>query len=133
MEALDQCRFIDVRRLTGGFVNEVNIEAWVEAAPEGQQRFREAVHIILDSIGHSQNLQAKMVMKGGLLMAIRYDSSRFTKDLDFSTTDLYTAEDADALLAEFEAGLAPAAERSEERRVGKECVSTCRSRWWPYH
>src|SRR3546814_12997305 len=26
-----------------------------------------------------------------------------------------------------------ARERSEERRVGKECVSTCRSRWWPYH
>src|SRR3546814_21192868 len=23
--------------------------------------------------------------------------------------------------------------RSEERRVGKECVSTCRSRWTPYH
>src|SRR3546814_20607646 len=23
--------------------------------------------------------------------------------------------------------------RSEERRVGKECVSTCRSRWPPYH
>src|SRR3546814_19756460 len=22
--------------------------------------------------------------------------------------------------------------RSEERSVGKECVSTCRSRWWPY-
>src|SRR3546814_5584575 len=26
-----------------------------------------------------------------------------------------------------------AEERSEERRVGKECVSTCRSRWSPYH
>src|SRR3546814_4954155 len=25
------------------------------------------------------------------------------------------------------------AARSEERRVGKECVSTCRSRWSPYH
>src|SRR3546814_16097772 len=24
-------------------------------------------------------------------------------------------------------------ERSEERRVGKECVITCRSRWSPYH
>src|SRR3546814_4308860 len=24
-------------------------------------------------------------------------------------------------------------ERLEERRVGKECVSTCRSRWSPYH
>src|SRR3546814_11437812 len=23
--------------------------------------------------------------------------------------------------------------RTEERRVGKECVSTCRSRWVPYH
>src|SRR3546814_13334204 len=27
----------------------------------------------------------------------------------------------------------PAFMRSEERRVGKECVSTCRSRWSPYH
>src|SRR3546814_12080080 len=26
-----------------------------------------------------------------------------------------------------------AEERSDERRVGKECVSTCRSRWSPYH
>src|SRR3546814_21012270 len=26
-----------------------------------------------------------------------------------------------------------AAQRSEERRVGQECVSTCRSRWSPYH
>src|SRR3546814_13801490 len=25
------------------------------------------------------------------------------------------------------------ASRSAERRVGKECVSTCRSRWSPYH
>src|SRR3546814_13916050 len=25
------------------------------------------------------------------------------------------------------------AERSDERRVGKECVSPCRSRWSPYH
>src|SRR3546814_21083883 len=30
---------------------------------------------------------------------------------------------------EVEGGLA----RSEERRVGKECVSTCRARWSPYH
>src|SRR3546814_17285326 len=29
--------------------------------------------------------------------------------------------------------LAEAAVRSEERRVGKECVSTCRSRWSQYH
>src|SRR3546814_9028417 len=29
--------------------------------------------------------------------------------------------------------LVPEGSRSEERRVGKECVSTCRSRWSPYH
>src|SRR3546814_14776770 len=27
----------------------------------------------------------------------------------------------------------PALERSAERRAGRECVSTCRSRWSPYH
>ena len=27
----------------------------------------------------------------------------------------------------------PGARRSEERRVGKECSLTCRSRWSPYH
>src|SRR3546814_14953798 len=27
----------------------------------------------------------------------------------------------------------PVGRRSEERRVGKECVSTCRSRWSPYN
>src|SRR3546814_4263399 len=30
-------------------------------------------------------------------------------------------------------GVCEACGRSEERRVGKECVSTCRSRWSPYH
>src|SRR3546814_4231111 len=30
-------------------------------------------------------------------------------------------------------GGAPSTTRSEERRVGKECVSTCSSRWSPYH
>src|SRR3546814_4373927 len=29
--------------------------------------------------------------------------------------------------------VAAGCDRSEERRVGKECVSTCRSRWSPYH
>src|SRR3546814_20309464 len=36
------------------------------------------------------------------------------------------ASEAEALKARF-------FDRSEERRVGKECVSTCRSRWSPYH
>ena len=81
-------------------MNEVDIERWVADAPTHQRGFREAVHIILDSIGHSRNLQARMVMKGGLRLAIRYDSSRFTRDLDFSTTEQYRADMADQILDE---------------------------------
>src|SRR3546814_3200464 len=49
-----------------------------------------------------------------------------------------TVADAIALIGPALAGLWPLAAtaapaRSEERRVGKECVSTCRSRWSPYH
>src|SRR3546814_13420329 len=39
----------------------------------------------------------------------------------------FTFENASRKLSAFKCG------RSEERRVGKECVSTCRSRWSPYH
>src|SRR3546814_4198002 len=37
------------------------------------------------------------------------------------------------LLAQYESTSQLRGHRSEERRVGKECVSTCRSRWSPYH
>ena len=43
-------------------------------------------------------------MKGGLLV-IRHDSSRFTRDLDFSTTKQYQADTADQPLEEFGKGL----------------------------
>src|SRR3546814_12486395 len=39
----------------------------------------------------------------------------------------------DPLAEHRHAAVRAAADRSEERRVGKECVSTCRSRWSPYH
>src|SRR3546814_1030999 len=45
-------------------------------------------------------------------------------DRDTSTSRIVTLQNA---------GAREIAQRSEERRVGKECVSTCRSRWSPYH
>src|SRR3546814_13609424 len=42
---------------------------------------------------------------------------------------LFAAVAVPTALAEVSAATA----RSEERRVGNECVSTCRSRWSPYH
>src|SRR3546814_8303367 len=38
-----------------------------------------------------------------------------------------------AVILDIATSLAYRIVRSEERRVGKECVSTCRSRWSPYH
>src|SRR3546814_10984444 len=52
-----------------------------------------------------------------------------------SGVDLEHAGGAVGIGAELEVGGAMGLQRprSEERRVGKECVSTCRSRWSPYH
>src|SRR3546814_5656020 len=49
---------------------------------------------------------------------------------------VHLAEVGGHLEAVFELGVrreAGVERRSEERRVGKKCVSTCRSRWSPYH
>src|SRR3546814_17092297 len=42
------------------------------------------------------------------------------------------ADRIDTLAAFFSRGIKPTGSRSEERRVGKECVSTCTSRWSPH-
>src|SRR3546814_11528109 len=46
---------------------------------------------------------------------------------------LVVAGDDDPFATIFHRDLRAAEDGSEERRVGKECVSTCRSRWSPYH
>src|SRR3546814_19586443 len=54
----------------------------------------------------------------------------------YSSARAYEPEDTpkEALAAlHARLGVERAVIRSEERRVGKECVSTCRSRWSPYH
>ena len=45
----------------------------------------------------------------------------------------FTAPKLRWLLDEVPGAMQAAANRSEERRVGKECPSLCRSRWSPYH
>lgn len=67
-------------------IEEYDIRAWVEKAPTGENReFREAVHTILSAIASDQHLKASMILKGGILLAIRYHSHRYTTDIDFST------------------------------------------------
>src|SRR3546814_10544761 len=54
---------------------------------------------------------------------------------DESVADLAAGLGADRDILEVGIGRRqpPGLRRSEERRVGKECVSTCRSRWSPSH
>src|SRR3546814_15551154 len=54
----------------------------------------------------------------------------FFTDLRVPATNLVGPENGGWAVAKF---LLEHERRSEERRVGKECVSTCRSRWSPYH
>ncbi len=66
-------------------LHAIDIARWVEAAPPSLREFREAVHLILAAIESDAELRRDMVMKGGILMALRYRSPRFTRDIDFST------------------------------------------------
>src|SRR3546814_19450881 len=63
---------------------------------------------------------------------LRSGGSRITTD-DLAA---YAVEEPETLTGRHrgaELHNAGAVARSEERRVGKECVSTCRCRWSPYH
>ena len=67
-------------------IEEFDIKDWVEeASTTNNKEFRQAVHTILSAIASDSNLKANMILKGGILLAIRYKSHRYTKDIDFST------------------------------------------------
>lgn len=83
-------------------LSPVDLAAWVSRGDEQHRGFREAVHIVISAISDSAPLRTQMIMKGGLLMAIRYDSTRFTRDVDFSTREKYASGSEQALLAELD-------------------------------
>src|SRR3546814_13463267 len=71
-----------------------------------------------------------------------WSSDVCSSDLSPASTKTTSRLRSGTRLAMFQAATAPTpmkapvpsdSWRSEERRVGKECVSTCRSRWSPYH
>src|SRR3546814_19008174 len=58
--------------------------------------------------------------------------SDWSSDVCSSDLDVAASIDRTGLGGDWDLEIATG-NRSEERRVGKECVSTCRSRWSPYH
>lgn len=65
-------------------MQKFDIKEWVNQNAD-YHTFRQAVHTILIAIAGTPILQASMIMKGGVLLALSYNSPRYTKDIDFST------------------------------------------------
>jgi hypothetical protein len=67
-----------------------NIEEWISRSNNSSiKEFRQAIHTVLVAVSNSRYLQTKMVMKGGVLLAIRFKGLRLTRDIDFSTSEQY--------------------------------------------
>src|SRR3546814_15839231 len=84
-------------------------------------------HLRLVEAGHAQAQRVvTSVFVNPLQFGLNEDFDRYPRTLDADAAQLAHAG-CDLLFAP------SVPERSEERRVGKECVRTCRSRWSPYH
>ncbi len=84
---------------------EYSIDEWIAEAPQDSSDFRKAVHIILTAISSSEYLKPRMIMKGGILLGIRYQSSRFTTDIDFSSAEKLIDIDQDEFKSELDEAL----------------------------
>ena len=89
------------------------IARWVDIAPPAEREFRQAIHLILAAIESDAELRGDMIMKGGILMALRYRSPRFTRDIDFSTPHTLKEIDPADFERRFSAALALQVAESE--------------------
>lgn len=93
--------------------NIIDLDAWIDKATSNEEKeFRQAVKSILVGISLEVSLADLMVMKGGLLLAIKYESPRYTKDIDFSTAKGLGEVDLESFLESFSSGLIKADQNS---------------------
>ena len=96
-----------------------DIEKWIEKTDDSAvQELRKAVHTVITAISNSSKLREKMIIKGGVLLAIRYEGIRLTKDIDFSTSEKYNKSKTGEILEELKESLAKAI---EELDYGLDC------------
>ena len=92
-------------------VDSLEMDQWVEQSSNPTiKEFREAVHTILTAISGDQRLKANMVLKGGILLAVRYHSPRFTRDIDFSSSKTLQDVDPEDIVQSLNESLAVATE-----------------------
>ena len=85
---------------------QINWEKWVESGGAPQWKpLRQAVHVVLLAIASCDSLKGDMMLKGGVLMALCYGSSRYTRDIDFSQEDKYQSGDEQRLISDLNEAL----------------------------
>src|SRR3546814_21157402 len=94
---------------------QVPLHVWLPDSMEGPTPISALIHA------------ATMVTAGIFMVA------RMSPLFELSETALNFVLFIGATTAFFTGLIGMVQNRSEERRVGKACVSTCRSRWSPYH
>ncbi len=90
-------------------MDKFDIVSWV-ANDTANLAFRQAAHTVLHAISITEILQSSMVMKGGVLLALRYKSQRYTGDIDFSAPILLAEFDQEIYKEKLEEGLVYAVE-----------------------
>src|SRR3546814_13678968 len=92
---------------------------WIQGCSGESRLLAEAVMIAGDALGA---MTFTGIFVGGLNRQTYFANAACRVETFFMTPELSKQDDSVLFLPL----------RSEERRVGKECVSTCRSRWSPY-
>ena len=89
-------------------VDDIKLAEWAASETDlARRELRQAIHLILRAIAQDKSLAPIMIMKGGILLAIRYQSSRFTTDVDFSTPRHLQDIDLPSLLMDIQRALLP--------------------------
>lgn len=90
----------------------VALERWVGAADDAADReFRQAVHTVLDTLASIPGLSQWIALKGAILLAVRYDFTRPTRDVDLSTAKRLQDVDVEAFLEDLRQALPASVER----------------------
>ena len=90
-------------------MTRTRIQDWINQSTE-RVPFRQAVHTILAAITRSDALKTNMIMKGGILLALGYESTRYTKDIDFSTAKTLKEFELETFIQELQSALVDAVE-----------------------
>jgi len=92
-------------------MDSLDFSQWIDqSANSGNRAFRQAIHTLIQAISKSEILQTKMIIRGGILLSVRFKSQRHTTDIDFATSDKYVDLDESEFINSLKQSLASACE-----------------------